>query len=106
MRDACLRRKFPAAAHRLPSCQPFNLFVPGVTAEHDTGAPVRPDNPNQLKLLTFTSGMITLERCGFPYLFTFCNQVSDHAICRSHPARIHRHLMSVTSPHEDRIHHF
>ena len=37
----------------------------------------RPENPKQLKLLTFTSAMITLERCGFLYLLTCGTQKQE-----------------------------
>jgi hypothetical protein len=47
-----------------------------------------PGNPNQLKLLTFISAMITLERWGFPSPFTSRDKVSDHATRRLDPDHI------------------
>jgi hypothetical protein len=51
MRDTRLRRKSPAAVHRLPSCQPLNPSGIGATAEHDTGGLLSGSRPDPLALL-------------------------------------------------------
>ncbi|MCZ6717946.1 MAG: hypothetical protein O6944_02175 [Gammaproteobacteria bacterium] len=67
---------------------------------------VRPENPNQLKFLTFTPTMITLERWIFPFPFTSRDKVSDHASHRLCPSRIHRNMVPLTSRHADGTHCF
>jgi hypothetical protein len=63
---------------------------------------VGPENPNQLKYLTFVPAMITLQPYRFPNLLTVREKGSDHAIHRLHPAHIHRNMVSLTFVHADR----
>ena len=63
---------------------------------------VGPENPDQWKYLTFVSAMITLQPCCFPHLLTVRDKDSDHATRRLHPARIDRHMVSLTCVHADR----
>jgi hypothetical protein len=66
--------------------------------------PVCPENPNQLKCLTYTPAMITLERWMVPYLFTTQKKVSDHATRRLDPSRLNLDLVPVPSLHADGTH--
>jgi hypothetical protein len=66
--------------------------------------PVCPENPNHLNFLTFTLAMITLERWGFPYLFTSCDKVCDHATRRLDPTHVHCNLVPLSSIDPDGTH--
>jgi hypothetical protein len=62
---------------------------------HQKWMPVRPENPNQLKFLTFSPAMITLKGWMLPLPFTSRDKVSDHAIPRLHSARIPLGLVPI-----------
>jgi hypothetical protein len=61
--------------------------------------PVHPENPNQLKFLTFALAMIILERCIVPYPLTSRDKVCDHATRRLCPPRLYLDLVPVSSLH-------
>jgi 2-thiouracil desulfurase len=87
-----------------------DAFLVEVFGRHVTWVPVcpevemgvGPENPNQWKYLTFVPPVITLQPYCFPNLLTICDKGSDHATRRLHPARIDRHMVSLTCIHADR----
>jgi hypothetical protein len=69
-------------------------------------SPVRPENPNQLKCLTFTLDVIIVERCIVPYPLTSREQVSDHATHRLCSRNLYYDLVLVASLHANANHRF
>ncbi len=74
----------------------------GITTFYTDGWGVRPENPNQLKFLTFALAMIIFERCIVPYPLTSRDKVCDHATRRLCPPCLYLGLVPVSSRHVDR----